>query len=233
MLFVCNRCVAETRTPFNEVPVGTVELPVSRASVFLCLVGDGYSKPIQTIDLQHVALTSVYVLGDKDRMHDGTPKELMETMIKCWMLEPTSERIVEDVSSLEKTLFKIIVAKGCIVADEDMRSGRRQAKLNGDGLCKGRTRQSQRIATLKQRPTHPTALRALDMIGKEATAEFERLDAARLAHELLAFEPPDDVSVVNDKSDDESENGPEALNMDSDEDTIVGNDDGDDGEDDE
>lgn len=144
-------------------------------------------------------------------------------------MEPTSERIVEDIQSLKRTLEMIVQYKGCLVPDMDMRSGRRQAKLNGNGLCKGKARKSQRIATLRERPTHPTALRALDLIDKEAVDEFERLDVARLHHELLAFVADDDDDDEGSDGGGEAGDGDEsddtrALNMDSDEETVQGDD---------
>lgn len=90
----------------------------------------------------------------------------------------------------------------------DMRSGRRQANLNGNGLCKGKVRKSQRIATLRERYTHPTALRALDLIDKETVDEFERLDVARLHYELLAFEVDDDDDVGGESGDGSDEHVP-------------------------
>ena len=170
----------------------------------------------------HVALTSVYPLNDPDRMFDGTPKQLEETMTKCWTLEPTSERIVEDIQGLQPALEKIIAAKG---ADCDLRSGRRQQKLNWMGKCKGRTRKSQRISTIQERPTHPTAMRAIDLLIAEAEEEFERVDAARLRHELLAFEDDsdedEDVPGLREVEDDEDD---EVIAMDpnSDEESAAG-----------
>jgi hypothetical protein len=148
--------------------------------------------------------------------------------------EPTSEQIVEDVSSLEPTLIKIIAAKGCLVPDEDVRSGVRQAKLNGDGQCKGKTRKSQRIATIKQRPTHPSAMRALELIDEQAVEEFERLDAGVLEHELLAFAEEDGESDGDEEEEayEEETAADEALALDPDSDEESGDDDGD-GEDDE
>jgi hypothetical protein len=154
----------------------------------------GFADFIQSTH-HHVSLTSIYEMDDPDRMFDGTPKQLEATMKKCWTMEPTSERITEDILGLKDTLLKIIAADGCLVKDEDVRSGRRQQKLNGDGECKGKTRKSQRISTLKERPTHPSALRALQLIEQEAEAEFERLNPARLEHELLAFVVEEEVEV--------------------------------------
>ena len=155
-------------------------------------------------------------------------------MTKCWTLEPTSERIVNDISSLDVTLQKIVAAKGCLVPDEDLRSGRRQAKLNGAEQCKGKTHKSQRIATLKERLTHPSAVRALDLIAQEADEEFERLDAARLQHELLAFarEDDDEEEMGQDGNGDEEEGEDPNLGLgpDSDEDTEDGGEDGEDGD---
>jgi hypothetical protein len=118
--------------------------------------------------------------------------------------------------------------------EEDLRSGRRQAKLNAAGQCKGKVRKSQRIATLKERPTHPTAVRALDLIAKEADDEFERLDAARLQHELLAFAVEDDeeedMGQGGDNGEEDEDDQNLALDPDSDEDAEDGGGDGEDGD---
>ena len=83
---------------------------------------------------------------------------------------------------------------------------------------------SQRIATLKERPTHPSAVRALDLIAQEADEEFERLDAARLQHELLAFAGEDEEKEDGDGGNNDEEKDDDdqnlALDPDSDEDTV-------------
>ena len=134
-------------------------------------------------------------------------------MTKCWTLEPTTERIVDDISF-----------SGCHFA-EDRRSEALPGARRGPALwaspgkvewgraVQGQDAQDQRIATLKERPTHPTALRALDLIAQEADEEFERLDAARLQHELLAFvgEGEEEEVVVQGGEDDEE--GEDNLNL--------------------
>jgi hypothetical protein len=46
---------------------------------------------------------------------------------------PTNARITEDISGWVRVRDKIIEAKGCIVPDENFRTGRRAQKMHGVG----------------------------------------------------------------------------------------------------
>ena len=72
----------------------------------------------------HTVLTSSYGLTDKRRFKLGTPAEVEDCMRRCWTLEPTSRRIVEDVLVFERVLLLIVEAKGCVVPDEATSGGR-------------------------------------------------------------------------------------------------------------
>lgn len=54
-------------------------------------------------------------------------------MARCWTVEPTSDRIVEDISGLQRVLDIIIEKLGCSVPDEFLRSGRRYEKISAGG----------------------------------------------------------------------------------------------------
>jgi hypothetical protein len=47
----------------------------------------------------------------------GTPSQVWKTMEKCWSLEPTSQRIIEDIDAFPRVLQKIIEINGCAVKD--------------------------------------------------------------------------------------------------------------------
>jgi hypothetical protein len=81
----------------------------------------------------------------------GTPKEVALSLRTAWQVEPTSERIVEDVLALSRVLTKIIEANGCVVFDEFLRS-------------------RQRKQTLKLPPIHPDHLEAYQMLTSDAIA---------------------------------------------------------------
>ena len=98
-------------------------------------------------------------------------------MRRCWTLEPTSARIVEDVMAFERVLHLIVEAKGCVVPDEATRQGRRARKANAPAdvadedldeshWCTKKPRLSQRKATLH---------RAMPPIHKDAQAAFDNL----------------------------------------------------------
>ena len=111
-----------------------------------------------------VALTSQYDIDDPERFHMGTPAQVASSLARAWKAAPTSARICEDVKAFDRVLQCIVDAKGCVVPDEALRSGRRYVKLRGAGECKLKPRQSQRKATLHLPPIHPHCQRALSML---------------------------------------------------------------------
>jgi hypothetical protein len=64
---------------------------------------------------------------------------------------------------------KIIEANGCIVPDEDFRTGRRARKMHGEGGRKTKLRKRDRkIAHLLDLPVHPALIGAYeDLLGPE------------------------------------------------------------------
>ena len=77
----------------------------------------------------HSSLTSIYNFDNPKRFNTGSPKEMWHTMERCWTIEPTSARIVEDISVFSNVLEVIKKANGCVVSDLSLRSGRRYFKF--------------------------------------------------------------------------------------------------------
>jgi hypothetical protein len=90
----------------------------------------------------------MYDEGDPRKFLTDTPKEMWSTMERCWQAEPTSERIVEDVLAFPRVLRVIIYAKGCVVADDQLRSGRRYVAVDERSELKHKPRDSQRKSTI-------------------------------------------------------------------------------------
>ena len=87
-------------------------------------------------------------------------------------MEPTSERIVEDIIALPEVLNRIIAAKGCVVQDRYLRNGRRARRADDKGECKNKPVSKQRIATNCARPLHPDCKEAFDKITGAALAHL-------------------------------------------------------------
>jgi len=113
----------------------------------------------------HISLTSVYDNDDNRRFKTGTPTEVWHTMTRCWEMEPTSDRIVNDIQKFPEVLRKIIAFHGCVVHDEFLRSGRRERSKDEKRILKHKSRISQRKDTMLMQPTHEDALDARNMIG--------------------------------------------------------------------
>ena len=134
----------------------------------------------------HCALSSTYPIGDYRRFCMGTPTQVWSTMIRCWELEPTSERIKEDILAFPRVLDKIIAYKGCVVPDECLRHGKRWARLDKKGDCKKKPRASQRKSMMKGRVTHRDCAAALlSLENKEAEAVDRDATGVDLLTQLL------------------------------------------------
>mmetsp|Transcript_32977 Transcript_32977/g.61492 ORF Transcript_32977/g.61492 Transcript_32977/m.61492 type:complete len:124 (-) Transcript_32977:25-396(-) len=46
-------------------------------------------------------------------------------MVRCWEIAPTSRRVVQDIQGLPNVCEKILENDGCVVPDEDFRTGKR------------------------------------------------------------------------------------------------------------
>jgi hypothetical protein len=145
-----------------------------------CVVGDSPEMNRGTdsfgfFDLEvsiefHITLTWFLETNDAKKFQLGTPAEVWRCLERCWSLEPTSERIVEDFLSWKDTLQKIIAAKGCMVPGLALRSGHRDVRLDNKGQCKARVSKHQRKATTAiLRPVHVDAADALETFLNENT----------------------------------------------------------------
>ena len=114
----------------------------------------------------HVALTAKLRNNDPNKFQLGTPASVWRAMERCWEVEPTSMRIVQDISDFQRILEKIVEARGCVVHGEAFRSGHRSIRSDGDGLCSSIVKSYQRKETLSGRPVH-----------NDAMSEFNRLVA--------------------------------------------------------
>jgi hypothetical protein len=79
-------------------------------------------------------------------------------------MEPTSERIVQDILDLPRVLEKIVETNGCVVHGEALRNGHRARRLDGKGILKSPLRARNRKEALVGLPVHPDAKVAYDNI---------------------------------------------------------------------
>ena len=129
-------------------------------------------------------MTTIYPIGDERRFEMGTPAQVQSSLARCWTLEPTSDRICEDVMGFEDVLRKIIAAQGCYVPDIAYRHGRRAYRRDtADGArgapLKHNARPSQRIETNVARPWHPDCDETRQLflyVGTERQEEIQRLE---------------------------------------------------------
>jgi hypothetical protein len=100
-----------------------------------------------------------------------TRKEVWHLMEQTWTAvgAPTNARITEGISGWERVCDKIIEAKGCIIPDENFRTGRRARKIHGEGGRKTKLRKRDRKTThLLDLPVCPALKRAYeDLLGPE------------------------------------------------------------------
>ena len=78
-----------------------------------------------------MALTNRLANNDPRKFQLGTPAEVWRTMYRCWEMEPTSERIVQDILDLPRVLEKNVEANDCVVHGEALRNGHRARRLDG------------------------------------------------------------------------------------------------------
>ena len=105
----------------------------------------------------------------------GTPSQVWKTMEKCWSLEPTSQRIIEDIDAFPRVLQKIIEINGCAVKDQAIRSGRRARRSNDQGDSKNKIIKRQRKATIAGRPVHPDCEDAQELLLSKGESNLDKL----------------------------------------------------------
>ena len=76
-------------------------------------------------------------LGLGLRYDDGTPRQLSWAMRRTWLHNPSSERIVEDISRYPTVIDRIVEHKGGVVPDHKLRAGcsQRKRKLTEASRC--------------------------------------------------------------------------------------------------
>jgi hypothetical protein len=110
------------------------------------------------------ALTSVYALDDKRRFNFGIPTQVWNTMLRCWTMEPNSDRIIQDIEDFGNVLDKIIEAEGCVIPECRLRHGHRLLSHNNGRVLKHKVNNRQRKHLLKMGSIHPDAKDALAML---------------------------------------------------------------------
>ena len=119
----------------------------------------GFSD-LETLIQYHTSLTRMmYEDTDPRKFKTGTPAEMWATMEHCREVEPTCERVAEDILAFPRILRLIINAKGCVVADDQLRSSKRYVAVRNRSELKYKPRDSQRKATISKaaRVCHPDA----------------------------------------------------------------------------
>jgi hypothetical protein len=151
------------------------------------------------------ALTSVYALDDKRRFNFGTPNQVWDTMVRCWTMEPNSERIIQDIEDFGNVLDKIIEFEGCVIPECRLRHGQRLLSHNKGRVLKHKVNNRQRKHLLKMGSIHPDAEAALAILLTIGPIEDELEPAevqVALEIEELALE---DLPVVHQDEEDDYE----------------------------
>ena len=92
------------------------------------------------------------------------------TILRALEIEPTSERITEDIKVLSRVLHITIDAEGSIAKDEFLHNDRRAGRADDNEELMHRPCRSERVATLKARnPLHPDADHAIDILRRGGT----------------------------------------------------------------
>ena len=60
----------------------------------------------------HQAITTRYANNDPAKFSFGTPRQVSKSMTLCWKVEPTSNRVIQDILDLPRVLKKIVEVKG-------------------------------------------------------------------------------------------------------------------------
>jgi hypothetical protein len=152
---------------FSPTNDGTrYELKLVGDSPELCRALDSHGFAYLAFSLKlHTSLTSILAHDDPRRFNMGTPKQVWSSLERVWQVAPTSAQIVEDVMALPRVLQKIIDAKGCVVPDEFLRSGRRGRRADDKGDCDAKVRKRQRKATHTDLILHSDCIAAKDLMA--------------------------------------------------------------------
>ena len=133
-----------------------------------------------------------FSVGESRGIPEIIPKSTIRARIRsprsalrrCWEIEPTSERIIEDILAFPRVLQKIIDANGCVVLDEFLRTGRRYLKVRGQGECKIKPCKKQRKETISLPPIHIDCFEAYSTFTMKIL-----LQQVQTAQQIAAEEP--------------------------------------------
>ena len=125
----------------------------------------------------------------------GTPNAVWHTIERCWEIEPTSQRILEDIKALPEVLHKIIDAKGCVVQDLYLRSGRRYHRANDNGDCKQKPRKRDLKQTLEEPVCHQDCADARDMLRNMNFALDNKINPLNVANSCKMEESSDNEEL--------------------------------------
>jgi hypothetical protein len=88
-------------------------------------------------------------------------------MSRCWQIDPSSDRIIEDIKGFPRVVDIIIDQSGCVVPDMNFRHGRRARSHDNKKVLKTKIKSRQRISTHKKITVHPDAQEAFDNLIKK------------------------------------------------------------------
>ena len=149
------------------------------------------------------ALTSSYEMSNPKRFSFGTPTQVWDSMVRCWTMEPKSDRIIQDIEDFGNVLELIIYHKGSVVPECRLRHGHRQLSHNGGRVLKRKITNRQRKYLLTMGSIHPDAEDALEKLltigpteGVLALAEIE---------EALGIEEEAFANIIDAEHDEEDD----------------------------
>lgn len=124
----------------------------------------------------HTQLSNALPANHPSRFKTGTPDEMWSSMVRCWNIAPDSERIIEDIEGFKTVLEKIVENRGCIVHDEDIRTGRRARRSDGKpNPCKRNPQTQRRVKQLHDIPIHTDLSDVPAMIEVKAWQELQHV----------------------------------------------------------
>jgi len=128
-------------------------------------------------------------------------------------MEPTAERVRENIEALPSILNDVIEAEGCTIQkfSHINNTGKRYTSFKGDGFLKNKPKKRDRKSTLVLRPCHPDLKYVLDSLrsgkipkGVLARIAIESASTALLLEDGAAqVDDPDAETSEGDSSDDE------------------------------
>ena len=67
--------------------------------------------------LFYTSITCDYDNNDPQKSKTGTPNEVWAIMTHCWEIDPSSDRIIEDIEGYRRVLDIFIIDSDCVVFD--------------------------------------------------------------------------------------------------------------------